>query len=567
METRSLQNTYWSQLPLWKYLAFLAWTSFVLFLQHRELSQWDGLMGSISQKDLGKNGTASWPSIPPDEIVAYSRGWQRYQYNAWLAERIPLSRSLPDFRDKRCLYYTHEQNWDEMRPASLVVIFRNEQLMVVLRTLHSLVARTPRHLYHELILVDDHSDASFWSEELSLFFFDSYIRRYLYTNARIFHLQEPVGLIRARVFAAREAKTNTLVFVDAQVEVTEGWLTPLLGSITENILALAIPVLDRIDEQTMEYRRSREKRAIFDWSLSRREVPLTKAQSQSLPKPYEVALMRSPVFAITSLWFQDLSDFDTNLQGFGGAELELSFKVWRSGGRVVQVPCSRVGHLEPRDQDYLRRFGDLNILGESKSRNLKRIIELWIDNPILKDLVYRYQPHLKNKSEGDLSESQNSYKEHDCQSFMSFVDDVMPALLQITPRNRTDRGSGSIRPFVLDKSCLTVNRKFRLSLEPCRANSIHQNWTLTYLNDLRVRAVICLEVLQNLTLGLNFCHNLGGRQDWHYDEASNYLVSSSKCLELSDNRGIIMTPCRKNNTRQKWVFEHPNPEAMEGDAF
>ncbi|KPU78413.1 uncharacterized protein Dana_GF26495 [Drosophila ananassae] len=560
-DSMSIQNTYWSQLPFWKYLGFLVWTSCVLFLQHRVLIQWDGLMGAISQTDWGKNGTASWPSIPSHEITAYSSGWQRYQYNAWLAERIPLRRSLPDFRDKRCQNYTYDEDSDEMRPASLVVIFRNEQLMVLLRSLHSLVSRTPRHLYHELLLVDDHSDAGFWKEELSVFFFDTYVRRYLYPKARIFHLQEQVGLIKARVFAANEAKTETLVFVDAQVEVTAGWLTPLLDSISEQSLTLATPVLDRIDEQTMEYRRSSEKRAIFDWSLSRREVPLTKAQSQLLPKPYEVALMRSPVFAISSLWFQDLSNFDKKLQGFGGAELELSFKVWRSGGRVVQVPCSRVGHLEPRDQDYLRRFGDLNVMGKNKSMNLKRIIELWIEHPTLRALIYSYLPHLKNKYEGDLTESKNLYREYGCQSFVSFVHNVMPELLDIEPRNRTDRGSGSIRPFELDNSCLTVNKKFyRISIEPCRATNIHQNWTLTYLNDLRLRGIFCAEVRQNLTLGLNFCHTLGGRQNWHYDAVNKYLVSSLKCLELMDNQRIIMAPCRSNNTRQKWVFEHPNQD-------
>lgn len=144
----------------------------------------------------------------------------------------------------------------------------------------------------------------------------------------------------------------------------------------------------------------------------------------------------------------------------------------------------------------------------------------------------------------------------------------MPELLDIDPRNRTDRGSGSIRPLQLDNSCLTVNRKFyRISIEPCRANNIHQNWTLTYLNDLRLRGIICAEVRQNLTLGLNFCHTLGGRQNWHYDAVNKYLVSSLKCLELMENQDIKMARCRMNNTRQKWVFEHPNPEAMETDFF
>ncbi|KAI8037833.1 hypothetical protein M5D96_009334 [Drosophila gunungcola] len=294
-----------------KYAVLPLWILLMILLLHRDLSRWDGLMGPLSHLGLGENGTASYLSVPSSELVAY------------------------------------DEDSDEMRPASIILIFRNEQLVVLLRTLHSLVDRTPKHLYAELILVDDHSDTDFWDEPLSVTFFDTY---------------KPVGLIKARILACNEAKADNLVFVDAQVEVTKGWLSPLLSTISEQSLTLATPVLDKLDEQTLAYHRSIERRGVYDWSLRRRE-----ARRILLPNPYEVAAVRTSVFAIRALWFQDLSNFDKELQGFGGAELELSFKVWRSGGRIVQVPCSR---------------------------NLKRIVELWIDNPVLKSEVYKYQPQI-----------------------------------------------------------------------------------------------------------------------------------------------------------------------------
>lgn len=42
--------------------------------------------------------------------------------------------------------------------ASVVICFFNEAFSALLRTVHSVLDRTPTHLLHEIILVDDHSE-------------------------------------------------------------------------------------------------------------------------------------------------------------------------------------------------------------------------------------------------------------------------------------------------------------------------------------------------------------------------------------------------------------------------
>ncbi|PVD36225.1 hypothetical protein C0Q70_03201 [Pomacea canaliculata] len=310
----------------------------------------------------------------------------RWHINIMASDVIPVNRMLPDSRPEGCVHVTFPR---ELPSTSVVIPFHDEWPSVLLRTVYSVINRTPRHLLQQVVLVDDNSALAALGAPL-----DQYVRDFFPRDLiRLVRLRQRTGLIASRVEGLRHSDGDVVVFLDSHVEVNVAWLEPLLVEIQSNRQTLAMSTLDYINAHTFEYNyyRNRTVRYGFDWRLFFFELNFRSDQEVSSPhatRPGVVAV--GTAFAINRKYFEDLGGYDVGMKIWGGENIELSWRVWLCGGRLVHVPCSRVGHVA-RTQPY--SFG-------AKGRhmttmfNYKRAAEVWM-GPYRK-FVYENFPEMED---------------------------------------------------------------------------------------------------------------------------------------------------------------------------
>lgn len=113
--------------------------------------------------------------------------------------------------------------------TSIIIVYHNEANSTLLRGLMSIVNRTPSQVLKEIILVDDASeDRDYLHKPL-----DEFVKT-LRIPVLIFRNEERMGLIRSRLRGASAASGDTLTFLDAHIECSEGWILPLLTEVKKN---------------------------------------------------------------------------------------------------------------------------------------------------------------------------------------------------------------------------------------------------------------------------------------------------------------------------------------------
>ena len=215
--------------------------------------------------------------------------------------------------------------------------------------------------------------------------------------ARILRMKYRQGLIRARLKGAKEAVGQVLIFLDAHMEATAGWLPPVLSEISQDRTRVILPVIDEINSQTFEYIRveNDRMRSGLNWKLrhiwiepDQREGVISGKNNKNID-PFPSPTMIGCAFAIDREFFFQSGSFDRDMLIWGGENVEMSIRVWRCGGSLMVVPCSHIGHVY-RNVTPHSIPGSLQEKRDRATINTARFADVWLDD--YKEFYYKVNP-------------------------------------------------------------------------------------------------------------------------------------------------------------------------------
>jgi polypeptide N-acetylgalactosaminyltransferase len=137
-----------------------------------------------------------------------------------------------------------------------------------------------------------------------------------------------------------------LIFLDSHCEASAGWAEPLLARIAENERYVICPVIDSISDRSMDYHYGGGAAVGgFHWTLDFTWIYRPLAAGRTAADPMPSPTMAGGLFAIHRRFWEQLGKYDLGMGGWGGENLELSFRIWTCGGELEIHPCSHVGHI------------------------------------------------------------------------------------------------------------------------------------------------------------------------------------------------------------------------------
>ncbi|MBN3308100.1 GLT11 acetylgalactosaminyltransferase, partial [Amia calva] len=503
-------------------------------------------------------------------------GYHKHAFNVLISNRLGFHRDLPDTRNAKCKDKPYPLG---LPPASVVICFFNEAFSALLRTVHSVLDRSPPVLLHEIILVDDHSELG--KRLVPLMYdlkgdLDTYIQANLRGKVKLVRNEKREGLIRGRMIGASHATGEVLVFLDSHCEVNELWLQPLLAPILEDRHTVVCPVIDIISADTLVYSPSPIVRGGFNWGLHFKwdPVPLSDLGSrEGAVAPIRSPTMAGGLFAMDRKYFNELGQYDSGMDIWGGENLEISFRIWMCGGRLLIIPCSRVGHIFRKRRPYGSPGGQ-----DTMAHNSLRLAHVWMDE--YKEQYFALRPELRTRDYGDIGERLAIRKRLGCNSFKWYLDNIYPEM-QVSaahpkPQQAVFVNKGAKRPKVLQRGRLRnllVNKCLVAQGRPsqkggivvvkdCNSDDPEQEWAYDEEHELILAGLLCLDMSEIRSTDpprLMKCHGSGGSQQWTLGKGNRlYQVSVGQCLTVLNPLGhkgyVAMAICDGSHSQQ-WQLE------------
>ncbi|XP_068790322.1 polypeptide N-acetylgalactosaminyltransferase 11 isoform X2 [Struthio camelus] len=444
-------------------------------------------------------------------------GYQKHAFNMLISNRLGYHREVPDTRDAKC----REKSYPSDLPfASVIICFYNEALSALLRTVHSVLDRTPAYLLHEIILVDDNSELADLKKDLS-----EYVKTHLPKTTKLVRNEKREGLIRGRMIGASHATGKVLVFLDSHCEVNEMWLQPLLTPIREDRRTVVCPVIDIISADTLTYSSSPVVRGGFNWGLHFKWdlVPMSELEGpEGATAPIKSPTMAGGLFAMDREYFNELGQYDSGMDIWGGENLEISF----------------------REQYFALR------------------------------------PELRTRNYGNITDRVELRKRLNCKSFKWYLDNIYPEMQISGPNAKAQQpvfiNRAQKRPKIIQRGrlyhlqtnkCLVAQghpsqKGGLVVVRECDYNDQNQVWVYNEDHELILNNLLCLDVSETRSSDpprLMKCHGSGGSQQWTFGKNNRlYQVSVGQCMKVVDplsRKGYMTMAICDGSLPQQWHFE------------
>ncbi|XP_019910618.2 polypeptide N-acetylgalactosaminyltransferase 13 isoform X1 [Esox lucius] len=525
----------------------------------KERSLLPALRAVISRAHEGPGEMGKAVVIPKDEHEKMKELFKINQFNLMASDMIALNRSLPDVRLDGCKTKVYA---DDLPNTSVVIVFHNEAWSTLLRTVHSVIDRSPRHLLQEILLVDDASERDFLGKKL-----EDYART-LKVPVRVLRMEQRTGLIRARLRGAAATRGQVITFLDAHCECTVGWLEPLLARIKEDRRSVVCPIIDVISDETFEYMAGSDMTyGGFNWRLNFRWYPVPQREMDrrkgDRTLPLRTPTMAGGLFSIDRTYFDEIGTYDPGMDIWGGENLEMSFRIWQCGGSLEIITCSHVGHVFRKATPYSFPGGT----GQVINKNNRRLAEVWMDG--FKDFFYIISPGVARVNYGDVSSRKALREALQCRPFSWYLENIYPDS-QIPRRYYS---LGEIRNVETNQCVDNMGRKENEKVGFFNCHGMGGNQVFSYTADKEIRTDdLCLDVSRpHGPVVMLKCHQMKGNQmfeydaeyvgKWEYDfEKHTFLhIITQSCLTISrledGTWGPTVEYCN-NSPLQAWVLRN-----------
>nr|XP_033798397.1 N-acetylgalactosaminyltransferase 7 isoform X1 [Geotrypetes seraphini] len=524
-----------------------------------------GFLGNLEPKEPEPQGIANGPGegakefiLGPEYKETIQASIKEFGFNMVASDMISLDRTINELRNEECKYWHYDEN---LLTSSVVIVFHNEGWSTLMRTVHSVIKRTPRKYLAEIVMIDDYSNKEHLKERLT-----EYIKQWN-GLVKVFRNERREGLIQARSIGAKKAKHGqVLIYLDAHCEVGINWYAPLVAPISKDRTACTVPLIDVIDGNNYHIVPQAGgdddgfARGAWDWSMIWKRVPLTqreKDKRKTKTEPYRSPAMAGGLFAIEREFFFELGLYDPGLQIWGGENFEISYKIWQCGGKLLFVPCSRVGHIY-RLQGWQGNPPPVYVGSSPTLKNYVRVVEVWWDD--YKDYFYASRPETKALAFGDISSLKKFREDHNCKSFKWFMEEIAYDIPLSYPLPSKNLEWGEIRGldsvYCIDSMGHT-NGGF-VELGPCHRMGGNQLFRINEADQL-------MQYDQCLTKGpdgskvmITHCE-IKEYKEWKlYKELHRYThIPTGKCLDRSEVlHQVFLSECDTNKSTQKWEMNN-----------